>query len=330
VVIPIWKIGSVEIPNRVALAPMAGVTDKAFRLLAREFGCGLLYTEMISAKALTYNNAKTKSLMDIEGEEQPIAVQLFGSEPDVMAEGARLAVENGARLLDVNMGCPVPKVVRCGEGSAVLETPQTAAAIVRAMVNAVQVPVTVKMRSGWDSKNIVAVEFAKRMAAAGAAAIAIHARTREQYYGGKADWSIIKAVKEAVDVPVLGNGDIWTPEDGARMLAETGCDAIMIGRGAMGNPWLIADTLYYLETGIKRGKPDPASKIRLAVRHLDLMISYKGEEVGVKEMRSHLAWYLKGLPRSAPLKEALFRLKKRDQVVSLLNEYLDSLARYRS
>lgn len=304
---------------------MAGVTDKAFRLIAREYGCGLIYTEMISAKALTYNNKKTKILMDIEGELQPIAVQLFGSESEVMAQGARLAVENGAQILDVNMGCPVPKVVRCGEGSALLENLDRAVDIVTAMVQAVKVPVTVKIRIGWDKQNIVAVDFAKGMAAAGAAAIAVHGRTRDQYYGGKADWDVIREVKDTVDIPVIGNGDIWAPEDGARMIRETGCDAIMIGRGVMGNPWLIGETLHYLETGEKREKPTPREKINLAIKQLDLMISFKGEDVGVREMRSHLAWYLKGLARTAVLKDAIFRAKKRDQMVELLSSYLQEI-----
>jgi len=301
---------------------MAGVTDKAFRLIAREYGCGLIYTEMISAKALTYNNSRTKTLMDIEGERQPIAVQLFGSEPEVMAQGAQLAVANGAQLLDVNMGCPVPKVVRCGEGSALLENPHTAENLVKALVAAVNVPVTVKIRSGWDKQNIVAVEFAKRMAGAGASAIAVHGRTREQYYGGKADWEIIRQVKAAVDIPVIGNGDIWVPEDAGRMLQETGCDAIMLGRGVLGNPWLIANTLSYLATGEAGAGPSPEIKIHQAIRHLDLMISYKGEDVGVREMRSQLTWYLKSMPHTAPLKEAIFRQKKREEVVSILLEYL--------
>lgn len=317
----IWKIGDVLIPNRVVLAPMAGVTDKAFRLIAREFGCGLIYTEMISAKALTYNNHRTHTLLDLTGEKGPIAVQLFGSEPAVMAEGAGIAVEQGASLVDINMGCPVPKVVKNGEGSALLEKPELAQKIVAAMVQAVDVPVTVKIRIGWDSAHILAVEFAGRMEAAGAAAVAVHGRTRDQYYAGRANWEAIRDVKKALSVPVIGNGDIWEPADAARMLETTGCDAVMIGRGAMGNPWLLGRTWRHLR-GVETGAPKARDKILGAIRHLDLTLALKGEDVGIREMRKHLAWYLKGLPHTAVLKEALFRVKEREQAVSLLTEYL--------
>ncbi len=305
---------------------MAGVTDKAFRLIAKEQGCGLLYTEMISAKALIYNNQRTCAILDLAGEQQPIAVQLFGSEPEVMAEGALIAVANGAQLLDINMGCPVPKVVRCGEGSALLKNPELAAKIVQAMVKAVDVPITVKMRLGWDEQHLIAVEFAQRMEAAGVAAVAVHGRTREQYYAGKADWTIIGQVKKAVSIPVIGNGDIWQPEDGKRMIEETSCDAIMLGRGVMGNPWLIGNTLRLLTTGEQGPYPTPQEKITMALHHLDLMISFKGEEIGVREMCSHLAWYLKGLSHSAPVKEAIFRAKKRSEIVGLLTDYLNKLS----
>lgn len=304
---------------------MAGVTDKAFRIIAKEQGCGLLYTEMISAKALTYSNKRTYAYLDLVGEQQPIAVQIFGSEPDVMAEGAKVAVAKGAKLLDINMGCPVPKVVRCGEGSALLEKPEIAEKIVAAMVKAVDVPVTVKIRLGWDKHNIVAVEVAQRMEAAGAAAVAVHGRTRDQYYSGKADWSFIRQVKRAVSIPVIGNGDIWQPEDGARMIQDTGCDAIMLGRGVMGNPWLIGNTVRLLTKGEKGSNPSPQDKIIMAFHHLDLMISFKGEEIGVREMRSHLAWYLKGLSHSAAVKEAIFKARTRAEVEELLTEYINSM-----
>lgn len=318
----IWHIGPVEIPNKVTLAPMAGITDKAFRLIARDHGCGLVYTEMISAKALTYNNQKTKAILDIEGEKQPISVQLFGSEPDVMAEGARIAVLYGAQIIDVNMGCPVPKVVKCGEGSALLEDPQRAQEIIRAMVDAVKVPITVKIRLGWNRENIVALEFARRMEAAGVSAVAVHGRTRDMFYSGKADWSFIQMIKEAIKVPVIGNGDIWSAQDAERLLDETGCDSVMLGRGAMGNPWLISQVVSYLK-GEEAMAPTPREKILGAKKHLDLMIVYKGESIGVKEMRTHLAWYLKGLPHTAPLKETIFKAKTKDEVVNLLDAYLE-------
>jgi nifR3 family TIM-barrel protein len=319
------KIGDVTIPNQVVLAPMAGVTDKAFRITARQHGCGLVYTEMVSAKALTYKNIKTKALLDIEGEEQPISVQLFGSEPHIMAEAARIAVQEGAKIIDVNMGCPVPKVVKNGEGSALLENPQLAQAIVQAMVSAVDVPITVKMRIGWDRDHIVAVEFARKMEEAGASAVAVHGRTRDQYYSGKADWDVIKEVKAALSIPVIGNGDIWSPEDAKNMLEKTRCDAVMLGRGIMGNPWLISRTLQYLRGEEVAPPPTTTEKIRGALLHLDLTISFKGEEIGVREMRKHLAWYLKGLRHTAPLKEAIFKATRRSQVAGLLEEYLEKM-----
>ncbi|MCR4440701.1 MAG: tRNA dihydrouridine synthase DusB [Peptococcaceae bacterium] len=318
------KIGGVSIPNKVVLAPMAGITDKAFRLIARAHGCGLVYTEMISAKALTYRDVKTKALLDLTGEKPPIAVQLFGSEPEVMAEGASIAVQQGADIVDVNMGCPVPKIVKNGEGSALLEKPGTACRIVRAMAEAVQVPVTVKMRIGWNRENIVAVDFARRLEEAGASAIAVHGRTRDQYYSGKADWSVIREVKKAVTVPVIGNGDIWSPSDAARMLEETGCDAVMLGRGVLGNPWLVSNTILFLK-GEEFNLPGHAQRIRAAVEHLDLMIELKGELAGAREMRKHLAWYLKGLPHTAHLKEGIFKAKTRAEMVELLEEYLRQL-----
>lgn len=315
------EIGNIKIPNKIVLAPMAGITDKAFRLIARKFGCGLVYTEMISAKALTYKNIRTKSLLDLEGEEQPISVQLFGSEPEVMAEAAAIAEKEGAQIIDINMGCPVPKVVKNSEGSALLEKPELACRIVKAMKEAVAVPITVKIRSGFRPENIIAVEFAIKLAEAGASAIAVHARTRDQYYSGKSDWQVIKKVKEEIKISVIGSGDIWIPQDAKRMLDETGCDAVMLGRGVLGNPWLISNIRKYLD-GAEITYPTARDRITSAIEHLDLTIQYKGEEIGVREMRKHLAWYLKGLPCTAAVKEGIFKAKTRCEVLELLELYL--------
>ena len=317
------RIGGAIIPNRVFLAPMAGITDQAFRLIAREHGCGLVYTEMISAQALTYKNVRTKALLNLQGEEPPLAVQLFGCEPKIMAEGAKIAVAEGAQIIDVNMGCPVPKVVRNGEGSALLEKPKLAVEIVRAMAETVAVPITVKIRSGWDRENVVAVSFAREMERAGASAITVHGRTREQYYAGSADWTMIKQVKETVSIPVIGNGDIWGAKDVRRMLEETGCDAVMLGRGVRGNPWLISQVCHYLEQGEEIPPPEPREKIRGALRHLALAVQLKGEQLGIKEMRKHLVWYLKGMSHTAALKEAVFRAETYGEVRGLLQVYAE-------
>lgn len=308
---------------------MAGITDKAFRLITRKYGCGLVYTEMISAKALTYKNIRTKSLLDLEGEKQPIAVQLFGSEPAIMAEAAVIAQKEGARIIDVNMGCPVPKVVKNNEGSALLENPELACSIVKAMSEAVSVPVTVKIRSGFRPENIVAVELAVKLTQAGASAIAVHARTRDQYYSGKSDWQVIKRIKKEVDIPVIGSGDIWVPQDAKRMLEETGCDAVMVGRGVLGNPWLISNISNYLNDA-EIFHPTAKDRISAAIEHLDLTIKFKGELIGIREMRKHLAWYLKGLPNTAIVKDELFKAKTRTEVLTLLNNYLLTEKRLKS
>ena len=271
------RIGRVEIDNNLILAPMAGVTDLPFRLLCKEQGCGLLYTEMVSAKAVWYNNQNTHALLKIEPEERPVALQLFGSEPELMAEVAA-GLENGPYdIFDINMGCPVPKIVNNGEGSALMRRPELAAEIVAAMVKRVKKPVTVKFRKGFSEDEGNAVEFAKRLEQAGAAAVAVHGRTRQQYYSGKADWDIIRQVKEAVSIPVIGNGDVVSPETARAMLEETGCDGIMVGRGVRGNPWLFRQIREYLGKGIYEAAPDAAEVKRMILRHGELQLKYKGE-----------------------------------------------------
>ena len=308
----------------VLLAPMAGVTDCTFRGLAREQGAGLMYTEMISAKALSYDNAKTQALMDIDDEHGLTAVQFFGTEAPLMADAAVKAQAKGAAFVDVNMGCPVPKVVGNGEGSALLEKPALAAEIVRAMAEAADIPVTVKIRLGMDASRIVTPDFALRMEEAGAAMIAVHGRTRDQYYSGKADWARIRAIKDAVHVPVVGNGDIRAPEDARRMLEETGCDAVMVGRAAMGNPWLPGRIARYLLHGEQGCEPDRDARIAMALEHCRRLIARKGEKKAMPEMRKHMAWYLKGLPGTAALKDKLFHCTLYTEAESLLTAYSSS------
>ena len=314
-------IGNVEIQNPVVLAPMAGVTDLPFRLLCKEMDCGLLYTEMVSAKAILYGNKNTEALMQVTPNEHPIALQLFGSDPEVMGEIAKRVEERPFDIIDVNMGCPVPKVVNNGEGSALMKNPQLAHDILAAMVKAVKIPVTVKFRAGWDDNNRNAVEIARAVEAAGVSAVAVHGRTRQQFYEGKADWSIIADVKQAVKVPVFGNGDIFTVADGLRMLEQTGCDGLMIGRGADGNPWLFTALAAAL-----RGEPlpqPPSLKERLAqaAEHLEMLIAYKNEVVAVKEMRRHISAYLKGMPHAAEFRGRFHKVDTQEQFSELLAEY---------
>lgn len=318
-------IGGINIINKVVCAPMAGVTDKAFRILAREYGCGLIYTEMVSAKALTFNNHRTKLLIDISEEEPPVAVQLFGSEPDIMAEAAIILEELGANIIDINMGCPVPKVVKNFEGSALMLNPQLAESIVSSISKRVNIPVTVKIRKGWDDNNINAVDFAIRLQEAGAKAVAIHGRTRDQYYAGRADWDIIKEVKKALQIPLIGNGDVWSPEDGIKMLQHTRCDAIMIGRGAMGNPWLFKRVTQAVDGYEIDGEPSASHKILGAIKHLDLMIKFKEEKVAVKEMRKHAAWYIKGLRDAAKVRDQINKAETRDEMVEQLMAFLERI-----
>lgn len=298
---------------------MAGVTDLPFRLLCKQMGAGLLCMEMVSAKAIHYKNKNTESLMAIDERELPVSLQLFGSEPELMAEVAHSIEERPFALLDLNMGCPVPKVVNNGEGSALMKDPKLAAEIVRAISSAIQKPVTVKIRKGFDDAHVNAVELAKRLEDAGAAAIAVHGRTREQYYSGKADWDIIRQVKEAVAVPVIANGDIDSPEAAERCIEETGADAIMIGRGAQGNPWIFREIKHYLECGEKLPRPD-ADEIKTVLRqHAQLQMEVKGEYIGMREMRKHAAWYLAGFPHAARLRKQACEMEKLGDLEHLID-----------
>lgn len=311
-------IKEILIQNPIVAAPMAGVSDHSSRLIAREYGCGLVYSEMISAKALTYRNQKTFLLMNMEGEQQPISMQIFGSEPEIMVEGAKIMQAHGAKIIDINMGCPVPKVVNNGEGSSLMRRPKVAEAIVQAMVKAVDVPVTVKIRKGWDDAHVNAVEYAKRMEAAGASAVAVHGRTRMQYYSGKADWDVIAQVKKAVSIPVIGNGDLFVPEDGKAMLEATGCDGIMLGRGALGRPWLYQQTREYLTQGTYMPEPSLEERKKIILHHAQLICEEKGEYVAMKELRKHIAWYYKGLPHAARMRDQIHTVSTMQDLEQLL------------
>ncbi|MBR3514884.1 MAG: tRNA dihydrouridine synthase DusB [Lachnospiraceae bacterium] len=312
------KIGNVVIDIPIILAPMAGVTDLPFRLLCKQMGAGLLCMEMVSAKAIHYRNKNTESLMAIDERELPVSLQLFGSEPELMAEVAHSIEEMPFALLDLNMGCPVPKVVNNGEGSALMKDPKLAAEIVHAISGAIQKPVTVKIRKGFDDAHVNAVEMAKRLEDAGAAAIAVHGRTREQYYSGKADWDIIRQVKEAVTIPVIANGDIDSPEAAKRCIEQTGADAIMIGRGAQGNPWIFREIRHYLECGEMLPRPD-AEEVKTVLRqHAQLQMEVKGEYIGMREMRKHAAWYLAGFPHAARLRKQACEMEKLEDLERLI------------
>ena len=319
-----FSIGNVEIKNKVVLAPMAGISNSAFRRIAKEMGAGLVVCEMVSDKAIYYGSKKTIDMLYMTEYERPISQQIFGSDIDSFVYAAKYIEENmHPDIIDINMGCPVPKVaMRAQAGSALLKDPNKVYEIVKAVVSSVGVPVTVKIRSGWDNNSINAVEVAISCERAGASAITVHPRTRSQGYSGKADWNIIKEVKESVNIPVIGNGDIRTPEDAERMLLETGCDAIMIGRGVLGNPWLIRDTVCYLEDGTILEEPTYAERIEMIKKHLNYLMEIKPEEVAVKEMRMHLGYYLKGMPKSKEVKEAIFKVLKKEEFNKILDDYL--------
>lgn len=312
------NIGKVFLENPYILAPMAGVTDLPFRLLCKEQGAGLLCMEMISAKALLYKNKNTKTLLEIHPQEYPVSLQLFGSDPDIISEIAKRIEHLPFQILDINMGCPVPKVVKNKEGSALMKDPRLAYEIVYRTARAIKKPVTVKIRKGFDDASVNAVEFAKMIEDAGGAAVTVHGRTREQYYSGKADWDIIRQVKESVSIPVIGNGDVMSGEDALRMQEATGCDGVMIGRGAQGNPWIFSELLEYDRTGAMPPRPDVSVIRDTMLRHARLQIEYKGDYIGIREMRKHVAWYTKGMRGAARLRDEINRVESYEELESLL------------
>ena len=314
------KIGNVKLANPYILAPMAGVTDRPFRLLCKEQGAGLLCMEMISAKALQYKNRNTKALLSIDPREYPVSLQLFGSDPKIISEQAKAIEELPFQILDINMGCPVPKVVKNGEGSALMKNPKLVYENVYQTARAIEKPVTVKIRKGFDETCVNAVEIARVIEEAGGAAVAVHGRTREQYYSGQADWEIIRKVKEAVSIPVIGNGDVTSGEKALKMKEETGCDGIMIGRGAQGNPWIFRDLLEYERTGKMPGRPSAKELKETMLRHARLQIEFKGGYLGIREMRKHVAWYTKGLPGSAKLRDEINQVESYEELEALLDE----------
>ena len=320
-----WKIGNVKISNQVVLAPMAGICNSAYRQICKDMGCGLIYAEMVSDKAITYNNQKTIDMLYMTEKERPISQQIFGSDKESFVEAAKfIEKEMKPDIIDINMGCPVPKVaVRAQAGSALLKDPDKIFDIVSSVVSAVNVPVTVKIRSGWDSNHINAVEVAKVIEKAGASAICVHPRTRSQGYSGKADWNIIKEVKENVSIPVIGNGDIKSPEDAKRMLEETKCDAVMIGRGVLGNPWLIKNTVNYLE-GKEVIDVSIVDRINMCLKHLKLLDSLKNEKLACLEIRNHISWYFKGIKSANELKNKVYQTTNIHDIILLLNEFKEA------
>lgn len=320
------KIGDIEMKNNVVLAPMAGVCNPAFRLIAKEFGCGLVCAEMVSDKAILHGNQRTLQMLYVDEREKPLSLQIFGGDKETLVEAAKVVdQQTNADIIDINMGCPVPKVTKCDAGARWLLDPNKIYEMVAAVVDVVDKPVTVKMRLGWDNEHIYAVDNARAVERAGGQAVSVHGRTREQMYTGTADWNMIREVKQAVNIPVIGNGDVFTPEDARRMLDTTGCDGVMIGRAALGNPWMLYRTIEYLTSGELPPEPSYKEKLEIALLHLDRLIALKGEHVAVKEMRKHMSWYLKGMPGAARVKDQIMEQTEREAMVRLLVQFIDEL-----
>jgi len=320
------KIGDIEMKNQVVLAPMAGVCNPAFRLIAKEFGTGLVCAEMVSDKAIIHGNERTHKMLYVDDREKPLSLQIFGGDKSSLVEAAKVVdTQTNADIIDINMGCPVPKITKCDAGARWLLNPDKIYDMVASVVDAVQKPVTVKMRIGWDEEHIYAVENALAVERAGGKAVAVHGRTRVQMYEGHANWDIIRQVKEAVKIPVIGNGDVDSPEKAKKMLDETGVDGVMIGRGALGNPWMLYRTIRYLEDGTLPPNPTPREKIDICKLHLDRLIDLKGEKIAVQEMRKHAAWYLKGMRNAAPVRDLINQMVTRDELLKVLYDYVESL-----
>lgn len=318
-------IGPIKLDHPVVMAPMAGVTDLPYRLIAREQGAALVYSELVSAKGICYGSNRTLKLLETAEAERPVGLQIFGGEADVMVEAARHVERHGPDLLDINMGCPVPKITRNDEGCALMLDPERAGRLVRRVVEAVDLPVTVKIRKGWDENNVTAPVVARELEKAGVTAIAIHGRTREDFYAGRADWDIIREVKRAVDIPVIGNGDVASPQDALRMLEQTGVDAVMIGRACLGDPWIFRRVTHYLDTGELLPTPSAREKAEMAVRHLRMAVDFKGEARAVREMRKPIAWYLKGVPGANRVKQQVQRMTDAGLIAELLQEFVAGL-----